>query len=326
MNYIITGDWHLDSDPKHKYRWEALRELMMKIRELYKQIYDNYRLIILGDLTEKKDKHDADLVNRLMKFLNSLTDYCKIDIVMGNHDFVDPTKPFFKFVNEHDRINFYDYFKRDDMNIFIPYHGEEESWMAGDYVFMHEDFKEAVYDDGQQSRSNRSIKSLSLRNFKHVFSGHVHRPQVIGDKFTYVGSPYPINFHQEDWDYSFIVIKDGLIKNEYLKYPKRITINIRSLTQVEDIDLNVGDHAKFIVNVLPSTFQKYPEIKRAIKDKCIEKGIIFYGCRMNKIEVKKQEVKKERINEYPDIIKDFGKREGLKKETIDIALELTKEK
>ena len=93
MNSLVTGDWHFSDNPRDDYRHAYMKKLMRLIKR--KKVNN---LIVLGDLTEEKDRHSAWLVNQVVLHFAELSQLCKIYILRGNHDYVDPDTPFFSFL------------------------------------------------------------------------------------------------------------------------------------------------------------------------------------------------------------------------------------
>src|ERR1700747_822103 len=102
MTSLLTADVHWTSDPKEAYRWDLIEWLIQKAKE---ERIDN--VIILGDLTVKKDNHPSALVNRLCLGLSELARVAHVFINKGNHDFVDPKTPFFGFLERMPKIRFF---------------------------------------------------------------------------------------------------------------------------------------------------------------------------------------------------------------------------
>src|SRR5260221_13512060 len=97
MTWIATANLHLDDKPQHSYRWGVFDWLA-------KQKAGGF--LILGDLTDEKDKHSATLVNRMVAGIEKLRDQGDVYILMGNHDYIDPKYPFFDFLNHMEGVTY----------------------------------------------------------------------------------------------------------------------------------------------------------------------------------------------------------------------------
>ena len=92
MSILIATDLHLSDRQRDRHRFgifKWLREQQMK--------YQTKAVFILGDLTETKDTHNANLVNRIVDNLCSLAP--PVFVLKGNHDYIDPSNPFFGFLD-----------------------------------------------------------------------------------------------------------------------------------------------------------------------------------------------------------------------------------
>jgi UDP-2,3-diacylglucosamine pyrophosphatase LpxH len=159
---------------------------------------------ILGDLTDAKDRHPATLVDRIVLSFQGLSKHGKsIYILKGNHDYIDPSCPFFRFLSGFDFIEFITNPKVLNHVLFLP-HGlpwlskpawkskfpldgdEEGSW---DLICCHETFTGCTASNGQQLDGiPLSQVSSKVTGGTQVISGDIHVPQTIGN-VIYTGSP-----------------------------------------------------------------------------------------------------------------------------------------
>ena len=123
--WLIIGDLHLDDNPANEYRWgifQWIRSLFYKVG-----IKNITHVKFLGDITENKDNHSAELVNRLVANLRLLQESMDTTIIVleGNHDRLFKTSPvFFSFLNGMDRIVLVEdspFFSEDGKVCFVPY-------------------------------------------------------------------------------------------------------------------------------------------------------------------------------------------------------------
>src|SRR5216684_1999102 len=101
MATILVSDVHFTNNPRDEYRWGLLPWLVEQV--------DNRsidQVLILGDLTDHKDRHPSSLVTRLSDGLHDLGQHCAVVVLRGNHDAVDPNLPFFGFVNKFPNVFF----------------------------------------------------------------------------------------------------------------------------------------------------------------------------------------------------------------------------
>src|SRR5579862_9272651 len=99
MKFLVSSDTHFSSRPKDAYRL-GLFPWLIKQQEKYQ----TDAMFLLGDLTEGKDRHESGLVNQIVHGLTLLKP--PVYICMGNHDYLSPDMPFFKFVNHIEGVHF----------------------------------------------------------------------------------------------------------------------------------------------------------------------------------------------------------------------------
>src|SRR5271170_7219973 len=102
-NILITSDIHLTDNHRDDYRWKLFPFLAEQIEK-----HNVHYLLCLGDVTETKDGHKSSLVNRVVDEFKWLVDTYKIQlfILKGNHDFIDPNLPYFRFLDSMEDMTF----------------------------------------------------------------------------------------------------------------------------------------------------------------------------------------------------------------------------
>lgn len=205
MTALVTADWHLSDNPRDEYRFQFISGEFRNIvrRERPKQ------LIILGDLTDAKDYHSSVLVNRVASELAWLRGECPIYILKGNHDYLDPAMPYFKFLQYMEGITWINDPKCWAIEglgncTFLPHTRDyERDWAALNFapykrdpntgfIFCHNTFEGA---DAGHGSPLTGIPTKALPK-TCVISGDVHVPQQL-DQVCYVGAPYTIVFGDE---------------------------------------------------------------------------------------------------------------------------------
>ena len=74
---VVTADWHLSSNLRDIYRHTFIAG---EFTVTLKDIRPKY-LIILGDLTNEKDCHNAELVNDIVAYLHKLATITQVIII-----------------------------------------------------------------------------------------------------------------------------------------------------------------------------------------------------------------------------------------------------
>lgn len=195
---LVTADLHLSDNPRDRYRLEFQKQLRAIVKKHKVEM-----VLILGDLTEEKDRHGAWLVNRIVEAMVRLAKLCPVVIIRGNHDYVDVSAPFYTFLRHVPGITWVNVpteakdlplplLQRLGRVLLFP-HGSDplqSDRERFDWVFTHQTFQGAHVGHGQQMRG------LPLDTFGKaaVISGDIHVPQMLGKMIHYVGAPYTVDF------------------------------------------------------------------------------------------------------------------------------------
>ena len=342
MKILLLADLHLTDKSSEEYRWGVFNWIMELVRT-----YKLENIIILGDITDSKDKHSAVLVNRMVDELSRIT-YLSVNIyiVMGNHDYIDPNTPFFGFLNRIQRINFVSktsgFFLKETYFYLIPNNGmslnnrkdiDLENMYSADYVFIHETINQAVGSNGFK------LPGLKPEFFKDckgkVYSGDIHVPQFI-DPIRYVGAPYSIKFGDEYAGGGIIIDTErgGTDLDVFYDSPMRLSIKVKDSSELLGLynigNLREGDHLKVKVQLPRGRIQDWGFHRDEIKAFCANKGIELFGIALE--EIKRVKLKKKGESKVvnsgtPDsILKEYAKRESIGDEVITAGLSLLGEK
>lgn len=322
MKTLIMADLHLDDNPLHEYRWKIFPWL----REI---IVENgiEKLVILGDLTDKKDNHSAKLVNRLIDCLEDLlVSYFEIEILKGNHDYVN--EPFFNFLTKINKIRFRSVSTSTSNKpvVYIPY-GDIMIFdnKVSKVIYCHHDFVGATYENGYPCE--KGYGQSPFNKFKgRVFSGHVHVPQKVG-KVEYVGSPYPITFQEKEHDRHCIIYDDKKDSVTYVHFEtiRRSKYTVR-VNFIGSKVYNEGDQVKFEVQLYQSEIFQYPEIKKDIRKYCEDNGLVLCGIKLKKLQSsrprKNKKISMIKSKDNVSVLNHYSKREELSERHLTTALEL----
>ena len=195
--FILATDLHLTDRPDDEYRFDLFPFLVGQVESQKAKA-----TFLLGDLTDFKDNHSAKLVNEVVNALTKISALCPLIILMGNHDYVDPGRPFFGFLNQINNITFVT--KPTNLVVggkdflLLPHtRNPHKDWSkldfaAPDFIMCHHTFKGAIASNGQAMDGEEAGQVLGQTKAK-VFSGDIHVPQTLGP-INYVGSPYRIRF------------------------------------------------------------------------------------------------------------------------------------
>lgn len=299
---ILMTDLHLTEKQEDQYRFNIFPWLVAK----YSRNESVHAVFILGDLTDRKDNHSAWFVNKIVTCLKSLTPYFDVNILKGNHDFSDPSSPFFQFVDHMERISFFtkpkkvlkNYDGRQFRFLMLPHtKNPDEDWkglefVKSDAIFMHQTFKGAKAENGME------LDGLSPKRFEKyrakIFSGDIHVPQKVGP-ITYIGSPYHIHFGDKFKPRVLIADTDFNVTEVYYPAPRKHTVEVHDPTELKTMEnLREGDWIKVRVVLRRSQFVDWSGHRDTVRGICKDLGLNLCGTELR--ELKREYLKEEAEN------------------------------
>ena len=295
MNIIKVADLHLTDGKADGYKWEFFQWLEKQVKK-----HKVSRVDILGDLTEKKDLHNARLVNKIVDHLVSLSNLCDITILKGNHDYTDAACPFFGFLDYIPNITYITKSTAIDNELFLPHSNNPIEEWGGDpdinsaaTINIHQCVAGSKVPNGftiEQGLSKDFFKGLDAV----VYAGDIHMPQEIGD-VVYIGSPYP-NYFGDNFQGRVLLI-DPLGAEEELEYEclSKWSLKIKDPIDLEEINFQEGDQAKITLELHPTYFPDWPAIKKEVKDYCDKEGVQLFGLEMIAEKPNKGRVKRKKL-------------------------------
>jgi hypothetical protein len=337
MTVLVTADLHVSDNSRDDYRWAWLKKLPALLRKEKVEL-----LIILGDLTESKGEHSAELVNGLVDGLHQAAEICPIIILQGNHDGFSVTNPYFAFLR---RIEGISWIGRPtpirDLNnvpatgsrslgraIFCPFTPNyERDWAdidfkAYDWMFAHQTFANALSDSGFK------LEGIPLSYFPknlRIISGDIHRPQSLGP-LTYVGSPYLIDFG-DDFESRILLIEDnGKVRSILCTGPQKRLVEVKSIAELaKQNQLNEGDILKVRLTIAPGQHAEWPELAAKVRAWGAENGYLIHLVQpvvtvLEKGSAKAIKAKTNKTDEQ--LIQEYAKSRGLDERTEKTGLTL----
>lgn len=279
MKALITADWHLASNSRDDYRWFFVEKTLPRLLKTQ----DIDLLLFLGDLTEAKGAHDAELVNRTVLAFKQLQEICPIVCLQGNHDAFTVTQPFFGFLQElsgkgenpiywvsaptplGSLKNLPTSSPRTPGTLLLPFtHQPERDW--GDinfrqypWVFAHQCFA------GASSESGKKLSGVSLSYFPkdtQVIAGDIHNPQTLG-QLIYVGSPYHVDFG-ETFEPRCLLWNGKRLESILIDGPQKQLVEASSLKELGKKKPTAGDIVKVRLEV--ESYDAWPAAKLAIEE------------------------------------------------------------
>jgi Calcineurin-like phosphoesterase len=282
VKLLITSDTHASDKARDAYRF-GLFPWLKKQQEKY----DADFTLILGDITENKDRHSSLLVNRLVEGLTSLRP--PVFILKGNHDCTDPNTPFFKFLNAIDGLKFVinPTFNKTLGAAFIPHCADQATLDRAckqmppkpDYVVAHATFTGARAETGATLSGLSASPIELLRPRLGVYSGDVHVPQRHG-KVTYVGAPYHVRFG-DNFTPRVLLVKDGQETDLHFDCPRKLTLTVRDADDItRNKELRRGDQVKLIIEMAREEAVEWQASKQRVLAACREGGLEVFGAEL----------------------------------------------
>jgi DNA repair exonuclease SbcCD nuclease subunit len=315
MTTLVTGDLHLSENPRDQYRFKFMDWLVQTVRDR-----PISTLIIVGDLTEEKDRHSAWLVNEICRYIHKLSKYAHVWVLKGNHDYLVSDNPFFQFLGRIENITWINEpTKFPPGSLFLPHTRQHEKDWAGwldtgyEYIFCHNSFEGAM-DNGH------ALKGIPLTVFpkgSKIISGDIHTPQTIGP-LTYVGAPYSVKFG--DSYAGRVLLRDGS-KITSLPYdgPQKRLFEIYDTKELKNLDARKGDLIKLRINLKSDQYDDWPNIRQTIRDWAAEHG---YDLTLAPVmERKPRTYKQIDIKSDEQLIRSFAKRTDMSKSVLASGLE-----
>lgn len=283
MTILVTSDWHLNDNPRDDYRHKFQRQL----RDLVKE-HQVSTVVMLGDLTEAKEGHNAHLVNRIVSELTLLAKLARVIILKGNHDYIDPHCPFFGFLGHLPNIDWVGQpcvLEIDKKRfLFLPHTTDwRTDWNPTFFknyckepieaVFAHQTFKGALSESGQILDG---VPLDVIPKGRPVISGDVHVPQDLG-LVTYVGAPYTIRFG-DVFEPRILKLKGSTRVSIPCPGPQKRLIKATSIkSAIEQINKHRGDTMKVQIDWDGNKVEEWAAARRDLLEWTKGMGVFLHG-------------------------------------------------
>ncbi len=335
MSLLCTADIHLTNNPRDQARWKLLPWITTQVIE--KEIS---QVVIGGDITDSKDHHPAGLVNRLIEQLVELSNHCDVFLIAGNHDFIDPNCPFFKFIESFQKTIYFistpsSFFlntgKKSIHCLFLP---STKNWRDDwdgfnfdkyDLIFCHQTF------DGSVTENGTRLTGVPPNVFGKTkfWSGDIHVQQKIGKFGEYIGAPYHCRFGD-----SFtprVVWLDSNLNPHDLWFPtiSKFVLVITSLDELEleaqKLGIKQGDQVKVRVRLPRSQYSSWNQIKSEIKVRTQTYGWELFGPELLPLDIKNPSVQVTAYKSSEEILAEYIKAKKLSQRQAEIGLSLLRD-
>ncbi len=285
---LMTTDLHLSEKVEDQYRFD----LFLWIIKHYKNKVDT--VIILGDLTDRKNYHADFFVNKVVDSIRSLAKHFEVFLLCGNHDYdVDPMQPFFGFLGKYNRVNYIlkPLFWQSEKMLFLPHTrdpGKDWGILSKpkvnnlNAIFMHQTFRGAITESGYE------LGGISPKRFKRfgcpVFSGDIHVQQQLGP-ITYVGCPYHIRYG--DQFEPRLLLLDRKFKTQDIQFPapRKFVFDLNHGKDLHKMRLSMqkGDKVKVRLHLPRSEFGSWPEHRDRIRFTAARIGVKLHSVTLKEL-------------------------------------------
>lgn len=323
---LITADLHLSVNARDEYRFKFLQRLKKTCKKL-----EPDHLVIVGDLTEEKDKHPAILVNRIVDELRELAEIVPIVISQGNHDYKEEGQAFFEFVKHIPRISWV--LQPQMMNwtpktLILPHtnnYAKDWKWFMRngwdcDLILAHQTF------DGAEGGFSK-LEGIPVDTMQDTMTicGDIHVPQELTRKLIYVGAPYHVDFG--DHYQSRMIWIDSNAKNwtslDTSAWPQKrqIGLFIEDDYDLHKVHFNKGDTVQ--IRVAVDDMGSWQSIRANIQREAEARGMSVWSIvpKLTQRRQRRQHSVKDQGSDR-EILESYGKRVGLNDARIKMGAKL----
>lgn len=318
--FLITSDLHLTDRKEDDYRFE-----------LFKWMIENYSktvriVMILGDLTDRKNYHADRFVNKIADHIEELASHFGVLILRGNHDTdADPDIPFFGFLGKIPNVTYFSeptfwsgkHYGWGRQILFLPHSREPgKDWNLNDHqdldaICLHQTFKGAVSESGF---ALGGLGTFPFRQFEcPIFSGDVHAPQQTGP-ITYVGSPYHVHYGDQFEPRVLLIDRDFNTVDVHFPAPKKFVFDLKHAKELRKYRRRItkGDQAKIRLHLPTSKRAGWPSQQEEIRKIADQLGLILENIVLKELierEDEQEEMQTVRKRQTPtDVYRDFCQR------------------
>lgn len=283
---LITSDLHLTASPADSYRWSLFPWLADHVRrERVKSV------IILGDLTDAKDYHPAELTNQLVAEIIALSQLAHVTILMGNHDYLKSGLAYFKFLELTANIRYITkptedldgepcYWLPHSKNPLKDWEGMRD-FSHYSYIFMHQTIKGSIASNGM-AMDGDALPDMTTAG--KIYSGDIHVPQIIANpvigSIEYVGSPYHVHFGDRFNPRVILINRTRIAVDLHFNTISRTTLDVGSLRELKRLKLHKGDQVKLRIALSEADKHDWARIRREAQAWLKEEGVEIEGVEL----------------------------------------------
>lgn len=324
---IIVSDPHFTANPADEYRWGLWPWLAGEITAEKART-----LLILGDLTDAKDYHSAELVNRLTSAIAAVP-IEEVVVLAGNHDWLKQGGVFFKFLQhlQKPRVRVITE-PAEDLGadgdptcMFLPFtksparDWKDRDFSHYDYLFMHQTAPGSIASNGQKMDGDE----LPPLNAGKVYSGDIHVPQTIG-QIEYVGSPYHVHFGDSFKPRCLVIDRKRKAYDLHFETITRRALSISSLAELGKLGIEKGDQIKITVHLSEAEAHQWTTIRWGVIKDVKELGAHLHGIKLviQKTNERLGEPRQRKAPNPADAVVRFVTSQELGADVLDSGLEI----
>ena len=327
---LLTADWHLTDSASEDYRWKVFNNVRnVALAHKCDVIH------ICGDLTDRKDRHSAVLVNNMLRGIRDLLDAgLRVEFLLGNHDMPLSGPPFWAALNyAFDAASGFHAITRPERSgniISLPFAPDPiEAWKSVDFrpeftVLMHQPV------DGAVAANGHPVTGLDISIFPRgvkVYSGDIHLPQVIGP-VVYIGAPHHVSFGDEHPCRFLLLDSLGGSTEVLLPAIRKAVIPITRAADLDSAGLSEGDQARIRATIPISRVEQWPVEEEAIRAWASEHNVTIASIDVEVSTIRKRgaAAQVDALSKAPaDVLRAFAASEGIEGPVLDAGLSLLEE-
>lgn len=255
MKVFLVTDTHLGTHPIKLDYWlynvtkDYFDNFFIPTVEKYKEEGDI--IMHLGDFFDDRSIIPVNVSHYGIQLIKQLSNILPVHMLLGNHDIYtefDNSIHSMEWAKNIPNVILYE--KPEVLDfvgkrlLMMPWVQRKKDEVAllnstkADYVFCHSDLKGAYNNRKSKMRSGIDIKEF--KNFKQVYSGHIHLRQKTAN-FQFVGSPYHLDRNDRGDQKGIYILELETGKCEFI--PNTVSPEYKLLEIVKESDLH-----KLVVN------------------------------------------------------------------------------
>lgn len=334
-SWLLFSDTHFTDNPIEEYRWD----IWAKIRELCVSNKIS-TLVHLGDLSDRKDRHSSNFLNRLADELASFSSLgVSVYIILGNHDEPIAGTPYWKVLSHIPGVEYVTSPRElaDGKVLLLPFSKNPlEEWKdlnlaSRKALFMHQTIAGVEVERGHVIDKTPNPMPIIPRGVA-AFSGDIHRPQKVSG-IQYIGTPYPVRMG-EDWPGQVAIIQNDDFLNPKILVLPSIRRAILTVSSIKDLPVDgsfkSGDQVRIRYQLRSDEVSSWGTAERECYSWAERTGCSLLSCEATLVEVKQdsqgvsEQLASLEILPPSEIVQMFVKENKLSDETAQVGLDLLK--